>query len=133
MAPQAVLREKRVTDATPQRGIQATQHRSRAELCREAIAKLDRARQEQPADLSEDVDEAERAAVQLRDQLIEQLRQGGAPAELAGTREALSAVNMALSLIVGVEYPAAGIQRKLIEQASTALRDLLDSGRLGGE
>jgi hypothetical protein len=121
-----------VIDPATQPSAPAAQNRSRADLCREAIATLERARQAQPANLSEDVDEAERAAVQLRDQLIERLRQAGTPAEAASTRESLNTVNMALSLIVGVEYPAAGIQRKLIEQASAALRELLSSGRLGG-
>jgi hypothetical protein len=114
-----------------QQGAQAAPQRSLAQLCQQAIGLIERAKQEQPRQLSEDVDEAERAVVQLRDQLIELLRQTGMPGAPPGTHSALDSVNAVLSLIVGVEYPAAGLQRKLLEQAGTALNDLLKSGQLG--
>jgi hypothetical protein len=118
-----------VITSTRQTAARAEQSQPPADLCREAIARLKQARQEQPRHLSEDVDEAERAIVRLRDELIDRLRREGA----ARTREALKHVNAALSLVVGVEYPAAGIQRKLLDQASTALHELLESGSLDGD
>ena len=103
---------------------------SLAELCRHTVELIEQAQHEQPRHLSEDVDEAERAIVMLRDRLIERLRsEPGATRE----RDALNSVNAALSLIVGVEYPAAGIQRKLLEQAAAALHDLLKRGQLDAE
>lgn len=102
-----------------------------AQLCREAIELIERARQEHPRQLSEDVDEAERAVVRLRDELIDRLRAAAQPGALASIQPSLKAVNAALSLIVGVEYPAGGIHRKLLEQAGAALSDLLKSGQLG--
>jgi hypothetical protein len=61
----------------------------------------------------------------LRDELIAELR-------TSGRRTGLDRVNAVLSLVVGLEYPAAGIQRNLIEQARDALQALVDSGDLGG-
>jgi len=102
-----------------------------ADRCREAIELLDKARQEQPRHLSEDVDAAERAIVGLRDDLIDRLRTGGASTDSALWRGALDATNAALSLVVGVEYPAAGIQRRQLEQARDALQSLVDGEKLG--
>ena len=118
-----------MSSSTRQPAAKAEQSQPPADLCREAIARLEQARQEQPRHLSEDVDEAERAIARLRDELIDRLRREGA----TRTREGLKTVNAALSLVVGVEYPAAGIQRKLLDQAGTALRELLESGLLDGD
>ena len=120
-----------MTAAAQQRSAQTIPSRSLADLCREAAAKLERARREQPARLSEDVDEAERAVAQLRDELIDRLRSERAPDRSARTRAALNSVNAALSLIVGVEYPAAGIQRSALAQARDTLRQVLEEGSLG--
>lgn len=120
-----------MTVPAQQHGAHTTPSGSLVELYQEAIELIERAKQVQPRHLSEDVDAAERAVVRLRDELIERLRSERAPDTAARTRAALNNVNMALSLIVGVEYPAAGIQRTLLEQAGAALRDLLESGQLG--
>ena len=104
------------------------QDRPLAEECREAVAMLERALQEPPGALSEDVDVAERVVARMRDRLIEVLREGPQAADAARQRAALDRVNAALSLIVGVEYPAAGIQRKVLEQARDALKEVLAEG-----
>ena len=98
---------------------------SPAELARSCLAQLEDALKRPPDQLGEEVDQVERDLASLRDQLITQLRS-------TGQRAGLDRVNAVLSLVVGLEYPAAGIQRSLIEQARDALRALLDSGELAG-
>ncbi len=73
----------------------------------------------------QEVDSAERAVVRLRDALIVCLRRDADTVEAAAWRTALQQVNAALSLVVAVEYPVAGEQRKLVEQAHAALEALL--------
>jgi hypothetical protein len=104
---------------------EATPRPSPAELCREAVATLDRALQAPPRQVGETVDVAERQVARLRDELIVRLRQDGASAAAPGYRAALDRVNAALSLIVGVEYPAAGLHRKVLQQARDALHNLV--------
>lgn len=45
----------------------------------------------------------------------------------------LERLNVALSLVVGVEYPAAGIQRSSLEQAHETLGQILANGLLDEE
>lgn len=104
--------------------------RTLAEQCRHAAELIARAQADQPRHLSEDVDEAERAVVFLRDRLIGKLRGAASPEEAAHWRAALAHVNGALSLVVGVEYPASGVQRTLLEQAAGALNRLLGTDLL---
>lgn len=91
------------------------------DICRDCIARLDEALRLPPAQLGAEVDIAEREVVRLRDLLIHRLRHGDLP-----SRDALDKVNATLSLIVGVEYPAGGIHRTLLEQARNTLRQLLE-------
>jgi hypothetical protein len=92
------------------------------DLCTQARTMIAQALQQQPPQLGQEVDEIERTIVRLRDALITRLRQEqAAGADAARTRRALDPVNTALSLVVGVEYPAGGIHRKLLEQAATVL------------
>ena len=93
-----------------------------ASLRDDSVAALERALRLKPEDLGQEVDTAERLVVRLRDCLIEWIR----PGDSAGHRwqTALDQVNAALSLIVGVEYPAVGIQRSLLEQARESLKAL---------
>ena len=98
---------------------------SPAELARSCLGQLEDALERPPEQLGEEVDRVERDLAALRDQLIAQLRS-------TGQRAGLDQVNAVLSLVVGLEYPAAGIQRSLIEQARDALRALVDSGELAG-
>ena len=71
------------------------------------------------------VDDVERHVAHLRDGLIERLRAGdGPPAGQEQLRQALDQANAALSLIVGVEYPAAGLQESLLHDAAELLRQI---------
>ena len=94
------------------------------ELCREAIRLLDEALQKPPVQLKAEVDVAERAVATLRDELIAQLRASPQPR----VREGLDSVNVALSLLVGLEYPMGGLQPKMLESARTTLQSALDAG-----
>jgi hypothetical protein len=85
--------------------------------------------QKPPVELKSEVDDAERAVVRLRDELIERWR--SEPQEPTG--RALEQVNVALSLIVGLEYPMGGIERKLLEDAHHALQSALDAGAFSRE
>jgi hypothetical protein len=87
-----------------------------------AIEILERALRQPPAELTAEVDVAERAIARLRNRLIADLRAGSANGDAHQRRQALDAANVALSLVAGVEYPAAGIQRTLLEQAVKVLR-----------
>jgi hypothetical protein len=101
-----------------------------AELCQRCVAQLEDALSRPPDQLSQKVDLVEREVAHLRDQLIAALRQQGTGAA-SGRRAALDKVNAALSLIVGVEYPVAGIQRSALAQARDTLRQVLEDGSLG--
>jgi hypothetical protein len=88
-----------------------------AQLRETAMRLLQDALRKPPTELKSEVDDAERAVVALRDELIERLRQ--APTD--AVRAALEQVNVSLSLIVGLEYPLGGLQRQMLDQARTAL------------
>jgi hypothetical protein len=87
-----------------------------------AIKALERALGLPPAELTAEVDVAERAIARLRNRLIAKLRAAPAGDDTRPLRQALDAANVPLSLVAGVEYPAAGIQRTLLEQAVQVLR-----------
>ena len=72
----------------------------------------------------QEVDEAERAIVQLRDDLIGKLRsmQGDSP-QKEQTQALLERVNVALSLVVALEYPATGIQQGPLQDAYDYLKE----------
>jgi hypothetical protein len=93
------------------------------QLCAEAIHLLDDALEKPPAELRAEVDVAERKIATLRDELIERLRASSD----GQTRTALDKVNVALTLVVGLEYPMGGLQRKMLEQARTTLQEVLPS------
>lgn len=92
-----------------------------ASLRERALTALAHARARPPLELQEEVDTAERAVARLRDGLIERLRRDNAVAQAATWREALKQVNAVLSLIVGLEYPVAREQRRLLDQAHDSL------------
>ncbi|HEX5501265.1 MAG TPA: hypothetical protein VFW96_01500 [Thermomicrobiales bacterium] len=92
------------------------------DVCARARALIAAALQRQPPEFGQEVDEIERTVARLRDALIERLRrEDAAGADTARTRRALDPVNAVLSLVVGVEYPAGGVHRELLEQAGAAL------------
>ncbi|HEV7666061.1 MAG TPA: hypothetical protein VGQ62_21190 [Chloroflexota bacterium] len=94
------------------------------ELTRAALELLDGALNRPPLELKAEVDDAERAVVALRDNLIDRCRQTENRPDSA-LRQALDQVNVALSLVVGIEYPVGGLQRALIQQARQVLAALV--------
>ncbi len=92
------------------------------EQCLAAVASLDRLLEITPYPRFQDLDGAERAVVRLRDGLIERLRQDSASDEAPRLRGLLERANIAISMIVGLEYPAAGMRRQLLETARDALK-----------
>jgi hypothetical protein len=102
-------------------------------LCRDAVAKLDYLLRNHPADTSDELTEAVRCAVAVRDRMIERRRLGAQdPAE----SERLRQVNAVISAIVAGEFPLMGIRWKRIEGARDLLRNILaaeEAGRAGGE
>ncbi len=94
-----------------------------ADACRAAVAALDRALHAPPVQVGQEADLAEREVVRARDVLILRLRQNP-NGDSAGLRATLDRVNSALSLVVGLAYPMAGVERKLIEQARDALQSI---------
>ncbi len=95
------------------------------DLSREAKEELEKAEKMKPHKLGQEVDFVEVRIARLRDCLIENLRKKP-DSQLAPTwRYALERANIALSFVVGVEYPVTGIHRKLLEQASQVLKELI--------
>ena len=93
-------------------------------LCDEAIRLLGDALDKPPAELKAEVDVVERAIVALRDELIDRLRQ--TPTD--SVRSGLDRVNVALSLVVGLEYPLGGLDRNMLKQARSALEAARNEG-----
>lgn len=92
-------------------------------LCRKALAKLDSALDLGTKELLDEVDIAENAVAGLRDMLIDRYRQAQSPSEAEEIRRYLDRVNAAVSLIAGVVYPSAGIERSSIEEAHKLLNE----------
>ena len=87
--------------------------------CEEIIRRLERAVNEPAVQLSEEVDEAERALTRVRDRLIEAGRRG------RPWRSALARLNVALSLVIGVEYPLGGLHRNSLRQACDVIAGVI--------
>ncbi len=90
------------------------------EQCHAAIAALERAHTAPPIQFTQETDFAMRSIVAIRDLLIAQVRAGDNTA-----RTALDQGNIALSIVVGLEYPAAGIMRENTVHARGALEQAL--------
>lgn len=66
----------------------------------------------------------ERELVRLRDELIIQCRRQGDPVGVSEREQTrLGQINVALSLVVAVEYPVTSIQRTALEQARDVLKN----------
>jgi uncharacterized protein YPO0396 len=93
------------------------------ERCRRITEKIDRSTQLHPREIEKEIDEIERELVRLRDELIVRSRQAEADATGAQARTKLDHVNVALSLVVAVEYPVTSIQRSALQQANQILKN----------
>lgn len=96
------------------------------ELCQQALDLIQTSLEKKPSELKEEVDQAERVLVQIRDRLIDMLRQDSVSEAAPQRRAALNGINAVLSLVVGVEYPVGGIHRNHLEQAQHTLQVLLE-------
>jgi hypothetical protein len=90
-------------------------------LCREAIRLLERGLDQGTTELQQDVDKVENLVAKVRDCFIERLREGR-DHEHARWRALLDEVNVAVSLIAAVEYPATGVNRAHTTQALKILK-----------
>lgn len=86
---------------------------------RMAAAALERALQDEPDKIYDDLAEAVRCLVRLRDELITQQR-AGRPCH------GLERCNAILSMVVGGEYPLAGVRRERVQKARDELASLYE-------
>lgn len=87
----------------------------------QATAALDRAIEDREDHIQQDLADAVRRIVAVRDRLIAERRRGIDP----GDR--LARLNAVLSHVVAGEYPLAGIRRQRIEEARDELAAIADS------
>jgi hypothetical protein len=90
--------------------------RSVAELCRKSIRLLRKGLDRPPAELQLDVDKVENLVAKVRDCFIERLRQDESH-QTSRWRGPLNEINVAVSLIAAVEYPATGVNRVHTQEA----------------
>lgn len=83
-----------------------------------ALAAMDRALCDQPDVVYEDLVEAVRRLIALRDKLIDERRRG----TTVGDR--LDRLNAVLSVVVAAEYPLEGVRRERVEAARRQLAAL---------
>ncbi|MFZ3237151.1 MAG: hypothetical protein WA184_17500 [Stellaceae bacterium] len=90
--------------------------------CREAVAKLDYLLRNHPAETADELTDAVRCSVALRDRMIERRRQGDHnPAH----EQRLRQVNAVISAIVAGEFPLMGIRWQRIKGARDLLKKVL--------
>jgi hypothetical protein len=106
------------------------QKNSLAAQCQELVQKLGRATYLQPRELEEEVDQIQRDLVRLRDSFIGTLRCAQVASLAEQLRLGLQEVNVALTLVVGAEYPVTAIKRSALEQARDTLKKITHEGRL---
>ena len=90
-----------------------------SDCCRVAIAALDRALEDRPDKIYQDLAEVVRCLVLLRTELTARRREGA-----AGDR--LERCNAVLSTVIGGEYPLAGLRRDRLHKVRDELASLLD-------
>ena len=89
------------------------------DCCRAAVAALDRALDDRPDKIYHDLAEVVRCLVHLRTELTAGRREGE-------TGNRLERCNAVLSMVIGGEYPLAGIRRDRVQKARNELASLLD-------
>jgi hypothetical protein len=87
--------------------------------CRAAVAALDRALQDRPDKIYDDLAEAVRCLVRLRNELITEQR-------ATARRDRLDRCNAVLSMVIGGEYPLAGVRRDRVQKARDELASLFE-------
>jgi hypothetical protein len=90
-------------------------------LCRDVVGKLDHLLRNHPAETAEELTEAVRCTVALRDRMIER-RRGDCD---AGRNARLRQMNAVISAIVAGEFPLMGIRWQRIEGARDLLKKIL--------
>lgn len=91
---------------------------------RAIMAMIEEALQKPPTKMKIDVDAVENRLVHLRDHLIAEHRRQSDPRTFLQS-PALERVNTALSLIVSIGYPGAGIYRQGLEEARLLLHEMI--------
>jgi hypothetical protein len=92
------------------------------QCCREAIAKLDYLLRNHPAEMAEELGDAVRCVVALRDSIIEHRDRASRTPK---TDLHLQRVNAVISAIVAGEFPLMGVRWKRIEGARDLLKQVL--------
>jgi hypothetical protein len=91
--------------------------------CRQIAEELERSAKLHPREIQKKIEQIERELVTMRDELILHCRQedgaGGGPMQAQ-----LEQVNVALSLVVAVEYPVTSIQRSALKQSHELLKKI---------
>lgn len=88
-------------------------------VAKAALTALDRALEDRPDLVYEDLTKALRSIVCLRQELIAELPNGA-------TGDSLERCNTILSLVVGSEYPLSGLHRDRMQQARRELSFLVE-------
>lgn len=114
-------------NADPKSETTAQREQSHIRNCEDAVHSLEQVLHILPHQRYREIDVAERAIVRLRDGLIDELRQKPESEDAQRLRAILDQANVAISLVAGIEYPGAGPQGQLLEQARIVLQDMLDN------
>jgi len=110
-----------------------TRDLSLIQLCQQANAALNEGLRAGPEQQAEPIARAERTVNRIRDALIEQLRRRQAEEDMSAQRRNLDEVNISLSLMAGVEFPAGAIHKKKLRQARKVLKQVERSLAEAGE
>ena len=90
--------------------------------CRQIAEELERSATLHPREIQKKIEQIERELVTMRDELILHCRQEDGTA--APMQPQLEQVNVALSLVVAVEYPVTSIQRSALKQSHELLKKI---------
>ncbi len=85
------------------------------ELLQNVRRRLQEARESPPGEIKSEAYLIEKSVVQLRDYLIGRFRSDAG--KHPNIKESLDTVNMALSLVVGLEFPLSGMKKQLFDEA----------------
>ncbi len=88
-----------------------------------ALKEIEENQKSNPSQLATEMGRAQNAISLLRNRLIDYYRAAGSTPH-SDLGRMLGKINMALSHIVGIEYPLSGIHRNLLEEAEKLLREL---------